>query len=106
MFVKVYQYHIQTDKVSKYLSIQKKASDIYRKHLNVNTVYLQSKDDNTKWMEISTYRNEVEYNKTITLINEEEEIIRLYAEFQSLIVSGEEISEENYIEQNVKAASL
>ncbi|MGD6814035.1 hypothetical protein [Sutcliffiella horikoshii] len=57
-------------------------------------------------MEISTYRNEVEYNKTITLINEEEEIIRLYAEFQSLIVSGEEISEENYIEQNVKAASL
>ncbi|MGD6791311.1 hypothetical protein ACQCT3_15755 [Sutcliffiella horikoshii] len=74
--------------------------------MNVNTVYLQSKDDNTKWMEISTYRNEVEYNKTITLINEEEEIIRLYAEFQSLIVSGEEISEENYIEQNVKAASL
>lgn len=25
MFVKVYQYHIQTDKVSKYLSIQKKS---------------------------------------------------------------------------------
>lgn len=99
MFVKIYQYYIQSDKVIEYLSIQKRALDIYRKHLNVHTVYLQSKDDNTKWMEISTYKNEEEYKKTITLINKEEEVKKLFDEFQSLLVSGKEISEENYIKK-------
>lgn len=103
MFVKVYQYHIQSDKIAEYISIQKRASYIYRKYLEVNTVYLQSKDDNTKWMEISTYRNEVEYNKSITLINKEEEMKKLFDEFQSLMVNGKEISEEDYIKKNVWA---
>lgn len=58
MFVKVYQYYIQSNKVDDYLSIQKRASEIYGQYLDVNTIYLQSKDDNTKWMEISTYRDE------------------------------------------------
>ncbi|MFD2640174.1 hypothetical protein [Piscibacillus salipiscarius] len=48
MFVKVYQYHIQKDKVDEYLSIQERASEIYGKYLDFNTVYLQSKDDSTK----------------------------------------------------------
>lgn len=38
MFVKIYQYHIQQDKVEEYLSIQEKASEIYSKYLNFHTM--------------------------------------------------------------------
>lgn len=100
MFVKVYQYHIQKDKVDKYLDIQDKASEIYGRYLEFNTIYLQSKDDSTKWMEISKYKDEEEYQKSIDLINKEKEIQELFDALQSLLVSEkQEISEENFIEK-------
>ncbi len=34
MFVKIYQYHIQKDKVDEYFSIQEKASEIYGRYLD------------------------------------------------------------------------
>ncbi|MGP4107916.1 hypothetical protein [Virgibacillus sp. L01] len=101
MFVKVYQYHIENDKVDEYLSIQEKASEIYNKYLDLNTIYLQCNEDSTKWMEISKYKNEEEYQKSINLINKEKDIQELFAAFQSLLVSEKEISEENYIEMKV-----
>lgn len=33
MFVKVYQYHIQKDKVDEYIAIQERASEIYERYL-------------------------------------------------------------------------
>jgi quinol monooxygenase YgiN len=103
MFVKVYQYHIQNYKVDEYLSIQEKASEIYRGYLDFETIYLQSKEDSTKWMEISKYKDEEEYQKSINLINKEEEIQELFEAFQSLLVSEKkEIIEENFIEKKVK----
>lgn len=102
MFVKVYQYHIHSDKVDQLLEIQDKTAQIYQKYLEVHTIYLQSKRDCTKWVEISKYKNEEEYLKSITLINEDEEIQQLFKTFQSLLVSEEkEISEEDYIEKKV-----
>ncbi|RPF55489.1 hypothetical protein [Aquisalibacillus elongatus] len=99
MFVKVYKYHIQNDKVNEYISIQEKASEIYGKYLDFKTTYLQSKEDNTKWMEITKYKDEEEYQKSINLINEEEEIYELFKAFQSLLSSEkQEINEENFIE--------
>jgi hypothetical protein len=97
MFVKVYQYHIQNDKVDEYLSIQEKASEIYGKYIDLQTTYLQSKDDSTKWMEISKYKDEDEYRKSIDLINKEFEIQELFNAFQGLLVSDSEISEEDFI---------
>ncbi|MEK4442242.1 MULTISPECIES: hypothetical protein [unclassified Niallia] len=61
MYVKVYEYHIPTDKIKEYFYIQEKASNIYRKYINSTTTYLQSNDDPTKWLEIRPIR----LNKTI-----------------------------------------
>lgn len=100
MFVKIYQYHIREDKTDEYLLIQEKASEVYSRYLDFHTMYLQSKDDGTKWIEISRYKDESEYQKGMNLINEQEEIQELFDTFQSLLVSDrKEISEENYIEK-------
>ena len=100
MFVKIYQYHIQQDKVEEYLSIQEKASEIYSKYLNFHTMYINSKDDETKWIEISRYADEKEYNKSMTIINEQKEIQELFARFQYLLVTDKkEIWEEDFIEK-------
>ncbi|WP_240189932.1 hypothetical protein [Bacillus sp. P14.5] len=51
-------------------------------------------------MEITKYKSEEEYQRSIGLINEEEEIQELFEELQSLLVSGkEEITEENFTER-------
>jgi hypothetical protein len=100
MFVKVYQYHIPKNKVDEYLAIQEKASEIYGRHLDFHTMYLNSKDDATKWIEISRYKDENEYQKSMDMINEQEEIQELFKAFQSILVS--EISEEDFNEKKEK----
>eukprot|EP00130_Batrachochytrium_dendrobatidis_P008360 XP_006683235.1 hypothetical protein BATDEDRAFT_28790 [Batrachochytrium dendrobatidis JAM81] len=50
-------------------------------------MYLQSKNDDTKWMEISKYKDEEEYQKGMNLINEQEEIQELFEALQSLLSS-------------------
>ena len=103
MFVKVYQYHIQKNKVDEYLAIQEKASEIYGRYLDFHTIYLNSKDDATRWIEISRYKDEDEYQKSIDMINEQEEIQELFKAFQSLLVTDKsEISEEDFIEKKEK----
>ncbi|WP_417897667.1 hypothetical protein ABN702_15410 [Bacillus haimaensis] len=100
MFVKVYQYHIQQDKVKEYFEIQQKSSEIYRKYITSKTTYLNSKADPTKWLEISRYENEEEYDKSMKLVNEEAEIQDLFKRFQSLLVSEKrEIIEEDFIQK-------
>ena len=94
MFVKLYEYHIQKDKENEFFSIQDKVFDIYRKHIEVHTTYLQSKNDETKWLEIANYKNEAEYIQCIQQINEEEEIQRLFNAFQLLLVDGKQVIRE------------
>lgn len=99
MFVKMYQYHIQQDKVEDYLNIQEQASKIYSRYLNFHTMYFNSKDDKTKWIEISRYKDEYEFNKCMSVINEQKEIQELFVRFRSLLVSEkQEISEGEFIE--------
>lgn len=97
VFVKVYEYHIQPDKIDEYVSIQKGALEIYNKFADVQTIYLQSREDHTKWLEISSYKNEFEYNKAMSMLNEQKEISELFERFASLQVQGREnIKEEVY----------
>ncbi|MEC5425281.1 hypothetical protein QGM71_17495 [Virgibacillus sp. C22-A2] len=103
MFVKIYQYHIKENKVDEYLSIQDKVSKIYCKYIDFHTMYFNSKNDDTKWLEITRYKDEEEYNKSIKIINEQEEIQDLFKGFQSLLLTDKsEISEEDFIERQEK----
>ncbi|UTR10340.1 hypothetical protein MM300_21110 [Evansella sp. LMS18] len=97
MFVKVYVYHIKTDKMKDYFRIQEKAGEIYGRYIDSQTTYLQSREDATKWMEITKYKSEEEYNKSIKLINTHKEIQELFKSFQSVLMeSKSEILEENF----------
>jgi hypothetical protein len=97
MFIKVYEYHILPDKDKEYLKIQEKAGEIYSRHIDSRTLHLKSMEDPSKWMEITSYRNEEEYEKSIELINQYEEIQELFREFQALLISDEnEVREENF----------
>ena len=97
MFVKIYQYHIRKDKIETFLHIQEKAAEIYGQHLTFHTMYLNSKDEETKWMEISRFNDEDEYHRSIDMINKEEELQELYKKFQACLLS--EIIEEDFIEK-------
>jgi len=86
MYLKVYEYHIMPDKLEEYFRIQEKVSHIYRKYIDSKTTYLQSNDDPTKWLEITTYKSEQDYQINIDLINEQAEIQILFNEFQALLI--------------------
>ncbi|MFD1207192.1 hypothetical protein ACFQ38_18995 [Sporosarcina contaminans] len=98
MFVKIYEYHVQKDKVDEYLTIQQKASEIYSQYLDLHTMFLNSKDEDTKWLEITTYNDEIQYNKSMNIINERKDIQDLFEAFQSLLLTDRnEIKEEDFI---------
>ncbi|MCM3768760.1 hypothetical protein [Neobacillus niacini] len=97
MFVKVYQYHIRKDKVNDFFAIQEKVAMAYGNYLDFHTIYLNSNEDETKWYEITRYRDEAEYKRSLAAINEQEEIQELFATFQSLLVSEKrEITDEDF----------
>jgi hypothetical protein len=98
MFVKVYEYHIQPEKIEEFFKIQERAGEIYRKYLESHTIYLKKQDNETKWMEISRYKDESEYKKSIRLIDEHEEIQHLFSDFQSLLVPDSELVEEDFLQ--------
>jgi hydroxymethylpyrimidine pyrophosphatase-like HAD family hydrolase len=98
MFVKVYEYHIQPEKIEEFFKIQERAGEIYRKYLESHTIYLKKQDNETKWMEISRYKDESEYKKSIRLVNEHEEIQHLFSDFQSLLVPDSELVEEDFLQ--------
>lgn len=100
MFVKIYHYYIQPDKIEEFLSIQEKALKIYSENINFHTMFINSKEDETKWIEISRYKDEKEYIKSMTIINEQKEVQELFARFQSLLLTDKkEIREEDFIEK-------
>lgn len=78
MFVKIYQYQIQPDRVEEYLEIQKESAEIYGSYIDFHSFCINSYQDKSKWIEISKYKDENEYRKSIALINDNTEIRQLF----------------------------
>ncbi|MBM7644512.1 hypothetical protein JOD45_000705 [Scopulibacillus daqui] len=58
---------------------------------------MKSKEDETQWLEISWYKDEECYAKSLSLINNHQDIQELFASFQAILASGkDEISEQEY----------
>ncbi|MBT2687468.1 hypothetical protein J7I93_04645 [Bacillus sp. ISL-47] len=102
MFVKLYEYRIRPENEQELLDIQKKAGEIYRKYTEVQTSVLKSKEDQSKWTEISYFKSEEEYHNMLPLINQDDEIQELFKKFQSLLISS--IKEEDYEQKNLNQA--
>lgn len=97
MFVKVYHYQIQPDRIEEYLDIQKKSAEIYASYIDFHSFCINSNQDKSKWIEISKYKDENEYRKSINLINDNTELKQLFKEFSYLLVNGEtDLVEEEY----------
>ncbi|MCM3080805.1 hypothetical protein [Brevibacillus invocatus] len=98
MFVKVYKYRIKPEREQEYLEIQKAAESIYERFVDKQSVHLKSKEDGSTWMEIHWYKDEPTYDQAVQLINEQEELQQLYREFMDILVSEENVLEENYLQ--------
>lgn len=85
MFVKVYRYRIKQEKIEEFLDIQRRACQIYQKHVTYRAVHLQRHDDPSHWLEIHWYPDQATYHHSMDLINAEPEIERLWQEFQTVL---------------------
>lgn len=85
MFVKVYRYHIQSDKTDEFLGIQRRVGEIYSKHASYRSVYLRSRDEPGLWLEIQWCVDEDTYRHAMESINAEPGIGKLWQEFQMLL---------------------
>ncbi len=99
MFVKVYRYHIQPDKIKEFLDIQERAGRIYKRHVSYRAVFLQSQDDPGLWLEIQWCGDENTYRKAVTAIDAEPEIKQLWREFQALLDPNDPVVQEERFEQ-------
>ncbi|MDF2038180.1 hypothetical protein P2R12_14535 [Cytobacillus oceanisediminis] len=96
MYIKLYQYHIRPENEQELMLIQRKAGQIYRNYIDVQTKMLKNNIDETKWTEISFFKSEEDYQNKLPLINSDPDIQELYKRFESLLIS--DIREENYEE--------
>lgn len=98
MFVKVYKYQIKPHREHEYLNIQKAAESIYERFVDKQSIHLKSKEDDSTWMEIHWYKDESTYDQAILLINEQEELQLLYRKLMDVLISEENVLEENYFQ--------
>ncbi|USK50807.1 hypothetical protein LIT38_04910 [Bacillus sp. CMF12] len=96
MYIKLYQYHIRPENEQELMLIQRKAGQIYRNYIDVQTKILKNNIDETKWTEISFFKSEEDYQNKLPLINSDPDIQELYKRFESLLIS--DIREEDYEE--------
>lgn len=96
MFIKVYTYYVIPEREQDFLEIQAQAEIIYSRYVEKQSLFLRSKDDNAKWMEIQIYKDETSYNESTKIIDQQKEIVDLYNRFMKLIISKEEFNDENY----------
>ncbi len=97
MFVKLYRYRVQPEKIKEYHVIQERAGQIYQKHVRYRAVYLRNQNDPGLWLEIHWYPDEETYRRSMDLINAEPEIKQLWREFQTTLDPNDpEIHEEYY----------
>jgi hypothetical protein len=98
MFVKMYQYHIQAGQTGDYLAMQEEASEIYRQYADFHTIYLNSQEDKNKWIEMTVYQSQEDYQKAMQGIDKQAEIHGLFDRFQSLLCpENSQITEESFV---------
>lgn len=82
MYVKIYRYRIQPDKVGRYLEIQRQATVYTRDTFNYEISLLRSKEDPWEWTEIHRYWVKESFERASIVADSEPELKRLFPEFQ------------------------
>lgn len=97
MYVKVYSYHINPDKVEEYIKIQQVAERIYSEYVEKTTYYLKSIDNPMKWTELHQYESEGVYRQAVEKVNDRPEIKELYKAFLNVLMDDSQVTEEEYV---------
>ena len=85
MFVRICRYRVLPTMVNRFLAVQERAHDIYRKHVPERTAYYQSTSDPQQWVEIHHYASEEACHRSSLRISQEPEIVALWQEFQATL---------------------
>jgi hypothetical protein len=95
----MYRYRILPEKTEQCLAIQKRAGQIYDRHIRSRVVIIRSREDPRQWLEIHWYPNEETYRRGMNLINAEPEIDQLWQEFQETLDPTDPTIREEFYEQ-------
>ncbi len=97
MFVKIYSYRVDPEKAEEMLSVQKRASRLYAKHVTSRFALFRHRDDPCQWLEMQWYADESAYNDAVSTINADPETPQLWQAFrETLDPTGQTISEDAY----------
>jgi len=98
MFVKVYKYKIQPNKLEQFLRIQEEAAKIYSRYIpSYGSINLRNCKNPKQMLEISWYSDEKTYREGLHKVNADPHIDKLFQEFKTLLDPDDpSILEEEY----------
>ncbi|WP_454190163.1 hypothetical protein [Paenibacillus sp. Marseille-Q7038] len=95
MFVKMYIYHVNLDRLAEYKKIMERADKLYRRYVNYELFYMESEEEPGKFVEVQTYASEELYEIGQKLINKDFELMDLNQSFEAILApNNKEIQEE------------
>lgn len=95
MLVKIYRYRIRPERADAFLSLQKQADQIYRKHVSYKVSHFRSQVDPWAWTEVQWFRDREMAQKADRLTQIEPELKKLFDEFMTMLDPADpEIHEE------------
>lgn len=104
MIVKIYRYRVDPGKTGRFLEIQRKADELYRRHLEFEVRHLRSLDDPWEWMEIQCFASQKEFEQASNLADCEPRVAELFGEFlETLDPEDETIDELTFEEFSMRA---
>ncbi|WP_029420170.1 hypothetical protein [Alicyclobacillus macrosporangiidus] len=96
MFVKVYRYRLRPNCWDDYVTIQAQATEVYRRFIDYQTMYLRRNQDSSEIIELNFFPDEQSYHTAMELVNKEPHIHALFARFKDVLAEGTEIEEQEY----------
>ena len=89
LFVVVYHYKIPIEKTIQYITLEKKAIDIYLKNGCIAVEIFRDVEKPEKWMEINRFEDREHYETVAATLREDKNISELYKEFNELLGNEE-----------------
>jgi quinol monooxygenase YgiN len=84
LFVVVYHYQIPIEKTVEYITLEKKAVDIYLENGCIAIEIYRNSEQPDKWMEINRFEDKEHYERVVATLSDDPRISRLFTEFQDI----------------------
>lgn len=89
LFVVVYHYKIPIEKTIQYITLEKKAIDIYLENGCISVEIFRDVEKPEKWMEINRFEDKEHYERVAATLKEDQKISMLFKEFKELFGNEE-----------------